>query len=173
MSHVDMWRKLEHYLRSWELWLDVGWMVITLTRCDLSWHHDLQMGMWDWEIIGSRIVLDIWAALTIQVIIHYHGMWGNVTLCFTDCRALAISCNVESCLNLERLIIRFIIKDGNSNLNIPARWGQADIMLADARSDCSLTFLAARWLWLQPSQANSSPSHQHSSIISTLLLLHI
>ena len=51
--------------------------------------------------------------------------------------------------------------------------GVADIVLADARSDCSLTFLAGAWLaWLQPAKIilHPQPSTFISSIISTLLL---
>ena len=90
--------------------------------------------------------------------------WSHVTFnqtCFYyDILRTSLNLRLDwSSLNLERWMVRFVIKDGNSNLNIPVRWGQADMVLADARSDCSPAFLASRWwLWLQPGKIIPHPA---------------
>ena len=132
-----------------------GWLVITLT--DVTWHHLIPANVRlrdNWITHCARYWLN-WpspCSLRTERAQLHRLMWcTDILFYFTSVLHYLLNVEIvlQSSLNLERWMIRFIIKDGNSNLNILVRIGLADIVLADARSDYSLTFLAARWLWLQ------------------------
>ena len=151
---VSMLTCEESWSISWEP-ENYGWLVITLA--DVTWHHLIPANVRlrdNWITHCARYWLD-WpspCSLRTERAQLHRLMWcTDILFYFTSVLHYLLNVEIvlQSSLNLERWMIWFIIKDGNSNLNILVRIGLADIVLADARSDYSLTFLAARWFWLQ------------------------
>ena len=116
---------------SWSISWDpenYGWLVITLMAGDVTWHHLI----WTQRLRDNWIThcARYWLTITMEherALLHMVMWCTDIVFSFHICTVLLWCCLVESSLNLERWMIRFIIKDGNSNLNILVRIGLADI----------------------------------------------